>query len=579
MDKRWCPRTAQWLELAPAASVSPVKRWQPPPQAERTMQSAHDPAQERARFDVRSIPMGPASKRAVRMYHNARATRATAGWNAAQTSADAELDSSLTALRNRSRALVRDAAYAKRAKIIVVNNVIGAGVGMQAQVRNNRKRLLTKVNAGIEAAFQEWGEADHCHTGGKLHFADLERQAKGQIFEAGEVIFRKHYRRFGSSRVPFAIELIESERLADTLTRSPVSGADVRMGVEVDEFQRPVAYWLREGHPGDLRRTRAGSEKLVRVPADQIWHLYIVDRWPQSRGEPWLHATARRLNDMDGYSEAEIIAARNSATQMGFVETSIEAVSSVRSMVDETDETDGEQRINFEPGVIEYLAPGQQFKEHNPSRPNTAIDPFLRYMLREVAAGIGVSYESLSRDYSQSNYSSSRLALLDDRDLWRTLQLWWIRNFRLPLHREWLKAAVYGGAVEGLSVADYLNDPRRYECVKFKPRGWSWIDPAKEVDSQMASVRAGFTTVSDVIARTGEGRDLEDVIEERKRELEMMREAGLQFDTDPATAAPAKPAAPKDPAADPDEPADPDESGDGESEDDAPAAGRVIPMR
>ena len=109
--------------------------------------------------------------------------------------------------------------------------------------------------------------------------------------------------------------------------------------------------------------------------------------------------------------------------------------------------------------------------------------------------------------------------------------------------------------------------------------GWSWIDPAKEVDSQMASVRAGFTTVSDVIARTGEGRDLEDVIEERKRELEMMREAGLQFDTDPATAALAKPAAPKDPAADPDEPADPEEAGNGESEDDAPPAGRVIPMR
>lgn len=571
MDKSLWSRIVDYVRPVETLKVNP-------PSIERSLGAAlMDVAVQRANFDIAGVPMGPASKRAVRMYHNARATRATAGWNAAQTSADAELDSSLTALRNRSRALVRDAAYAKRAKVIVVNNVIGAGMGMQAQVRNNRKRLLTKINAGIEAAWEEWSQADHCHTGGKLHFCDLERQAKGQIFEAGEVIFRKHYRRFGTSRVPFALELIEAERLADTLTRSPVSGADVRMGVEVDEFQRPLAYWFRKGHPGDLRRTRAGTEELVRVPADQIWHLYIVDRWPQSRGEPWLHATARRLNDMDGYSEAEIIAARNSATQMGFVETSMDAVAAVKSMVDETDETDGEQRTNFEPGVIEYLAPGQTFKEHNPARPNTAIDPFLRYMLREVAAGIGVSYESLSRDYSQSNYSSSRLALLDDRDLWRTLQLWWIRNFRISLHREWLKAAVYGGAVEGLGVAEYIADPKRYECIKFKPRGWSWIDPAKEVDSQMAAVRAGFTTVSDVIARTGEGRDLEDVIEERKHELEMMREAGLQFDTDPAVQATPAPA--KAPAAEPEDPEDPAAAGDDESDDDAPAAGRVIPMR
>jgi lambda family phage portal protein len=331
--------------------------------------------------------MGP--RRAVRMYHNARVTRATAGWSTGETSADAELEASLISLRNRSRALVRDAAYAKRAKVIVVNNVVGPGVGMQAQIRRNGGRLAKEINDPLEAAWRHWSRPENCHTGGKLHFADLERTAFGQIFEAGEVLIRKHYRRFGDSRVPMCLELIEAERVADRITKAPDSDNEVRMGVEVDQFQRPLAYWLRTGHPGDLHRSRAGTERLARVPADQMFHLYIVDRWPQSRGEPWLHATARRLNDMDGYSEAEIIAARNSATQMGFVETAIEAVSSVRSMVDETDETDGEQRTNFEPGVIEYLAPGQSFKEHNPSRPNTAIDPFLRYMLREVAAGIG----------------------------------------------------------------------------------------------------------------------------------------------------------------------------------------------
>lgn len=485
------------------------------------------------------VPRGATPQR--RMYHNARVSRATEGWYASETSADAELDGSLTSLRNRSRALVRDAAYAKRAKTIVVNNVIGPGIGLQAQIRNNRDRLVSEINAPIEAAWAEWCRAAHCHTGGKLHFADLERMAMGQIFEAGEVILRVHLRRFGTSAVPLALEVIEAERLADRITRSPDSGAEVRMGVEVDAFGRPVAYWLRRGHPGDVRRSIAATEEIERVPADQIFHLYVVERWPQSRGEPWLHATARRLNDMDGYSEAEIIAARNSANAMGFVETSPDAVAD-RAMVDAV-EDDGEQRATMEPGVIEYLAPGQTFKEHNPARPNTAIDPFLRYMLREVAAGIGVSYESLSRDYSQSNYSSSRLALLDDRDLWRVLQLWWLRNFREPLHRLWLRQAAYAGAISGLRVEQYVADPAKWEAAKFKPRGWSWVDPAKEVAAKKEAVRNGFTTLAKVIAETADGDDLEDILAARKAELELMESMGLEFDTDPGIPASGAPAA------------------------------------
>lgn len=522
-------------------------------------------------------PPAAPQRRAARMYHAARQTRNTVGFGSGgETSADAELDSSLRALRIRSRQLIRDAAYAKRAKIIVVNNVIGQGVAMQANIRNNRKRLVTEQNDAIEAAWKMWGRADSCHTGGKLHFADLERAGMGQVFEAGEVIFRKHMRRFGASKVPLALEMIEAERIVDTMTVSPTTGNEIRMGVEVDQYQRAVAIWFRRGHPGDVRRTDLRAvEQHERVPMDQLFHLYHVDRWPQSRGEPWLHATARRLNDMDGYSEAEIIAARNSANIMGFVKRSpdVGAAMTEPGMSDEEAE-DGERIANFEPGAIEYLDPGEDFIDHNPSRPNVALDPFMRYMLREVAAGIGVSYESLSRDYSQSNYSSSRLALLDDRDSWQVLQAWWIRNFREPLHREWLKLAVYAGVIPTIRAEQYVSDPERFEAVRFMPRGWTWVDPGKEVDAKIKAVQAGFTTVSAVIAETGNGKDLEDVMTEREAELEYMEEHGLKFTTHPqAEAAPAPTPAP---AADPEDPEDPEDDG----EDDSPdASARVISLR
>jgi len=498
----------------------------------------------------------PVAKRQVRMYQSAKNSRLTAGWSAPTTSADTELYTSLRVLRGRSRALVRDAAYAKRAKVVVVNNVIGAGMGMQGNVRTADAKLLKAVNDGIESAWTEWARAENCHTGGAMHFNDLERAAMGQVFEAGEVFLRIHPRPFGRSKVPIGIELIEAERIADDYAW-PVGASgtnQVKMGIEVDSFGRAVAYWVRELHPSEVRVNINATDKLIRVPAEQMIHLRIVDRWPQTRGEPWMHATARRLNDMDGYSEAEIVAARASAAYMAFI-----IDPNGTTALGDAPEADGTKTITMEPGIVETLGPGEDIRFHDPNRPNTAIDPFLRYMLREVAAGVGVSYESLSRDYSQSNYSSSRLALLDDRDLWRTLQQWWIRSLREPLHRIWLQQAVFSGAVSGMSLEAYMNNAAKYEAVKFKPRGWNWVDPTKEVEAYKEAVLAGFTTVSDVIAQTGNGRDLEDVLQERASELEMMEELDLEFDTEyvkPPEAAPApamaEPAEPEDPEEAPD---------------------------
>ena len=491
---------------------------------------------------------GRAEVFATRMYQAARASRLSNDFGRSTTSADSELVSSLVNLRNRSRGLVRDAAYAKRAKVIIQNNVVGAGVGMQAQVMSSRDTPRDDVNDAIEEAWEDWSCGEYCHTGGVLHFSDFERACVGQIFEAGEVFVRKHYQSFGGSDIPFALELIEAERVMDEFQNPTppwpaAPGAMVKMGIEQDAFGRPLAYWIRTRHPGDLRWIQGQTNKIERVPADQIWHLRLVDRWPQTRGEPWLHTVARKLNDMDGYSEAEIMAARAAASIVYTIKTPND--NSPLAGQDPAGSSGTSASISkefaVEPGMGVRLDPGEEWDTHAPNRPNTALDPFMRYMIREVAAGVNVSYESLSRDYSQSNFSASRLALLDDRDVWRMLQQWWIRNFRCPLHEEWLGIAVLAGAIPGISLIEYGVDPEKFEAVLFKPRGWGWIDPYKEVLAYKEAIKGGLTTASHVIAQTGEGRDIEDILDERRRELTMMDPAlesdpqfKLEFDTSPS---------------------------------------------
>jgi lambda family phage portal protein len=466
-----------------------------------------------------------------RMYASAQSSRLTGGFAPSNTSADNELISSITMLRARSRSLCRDSSYAKRARVLVVNNVVGTGIGMQAQVMNSRDALNDRVNDGIEKAWCEWSSAENCHTGGRLSFKHFERALMAQVFEAGEVFIRKHPRSFGSMELPFALELIEAERLADNFQFLPYAaqtGNFLRMGVEVDEFFRPVAYYFRKRHPGEIRLDGFQQEKIERVPADQIIHLAVVDRWPQTRGEPWLHTAALTLNHMDGYTDAEIIRARSQAVRMGIIETPEDA----RSLADD-EEDDGTLEIELSAGTVEKLNPGEKWIDSQPTAPNPNMSEFMRYMLREVAAGIGVSYESVSKDYSQSNYSSSRLALLDDRDLWRFYQSWFICDFRQQIHKAWLAAAVFAGKIPEVPVEQYALDQRKFEAVLFKPRGWAWIDPTKEVTAYSMAVTNGFTTVTDVISQTGGGMDIEDVLRVRKRELDMMKDAGLIFETSP----------------------------------------------
>jgi len=471
------------------------------------------------------------SARAKRMYGGAEFGRTTADWVANGTTADSELVTSLRPLRNRSRQLCRDNEYAKNAKRVVKLNVVGRGIKLQAQVKKRRGDAFDdKTNDAIEAQWKHWTAAKRCHTAGKLSWARLQQLIMDGVFESGEILVRIIRKKFADSRVMMALEIIESDQIVETWTgRVSETGNEIRMGVEVDEWQRPVAYWLHPRHPGDtMASATLASSNFVRVPADEIIHIALFERPYQTRGVPWLHATLVKLRHMGGYEEAEIIAARSSAAIMGFRQKP-EVDIPGDGAEDADDVMDGERVTDMSPGIILDLEPGETFQGFNPTRPNAALDPFMRFMLRSVAAGVGVSYESLSRDYSQSNYSSSRLALLDDRELWSILQEWLVETLCQPVFEAWLEMAVLGGV---LQLPAYETAPEVYQAIRWAPRGWKWIDPAKEGAAAKSDVRSGFATLTDVLAEKGE--DIEEHFRRRRDEIALAKRYGLVLDTDPS---------------------------------------------
>jgi lambda family phage portal protein len=321
--------------------------------------------------------------------------------------------------------------------------------------------------------------------------------------------------------VPLGIEIIESDYCDEGKSYGKDANGDQwRMGVKVNRWGRPISYAFRTVHPGDIANARGGE--VIEVPADEIIHLFITERPGQTRGAPWVSSAIKRLHHLDGYEEAEVVRARANSSLMGFIQSPEGEL--------EGDEVYDDERVSrFEPGVFKYLAPGETINVPQLDAPDGQFEPFLRGMLRSVAAAIGCSYETISRDFSQANYSSSRLSLLEDREHWRMLQDFMIEHLAQPVYERWLAAAVASGQ---LRLPDYETMPERYETVQWYPRGWAWIDPQKEVQAYRDAVRAGFKTQAQVVAESG--GDLEDLLTARSNEVDRAEQLGLQFDTNPA---------------------------------------------
>jgi lambda family phage portal protein len=346
------------------------------------------------------------------------------------------------------------------------------------------------------------------------------------MVESGECLIRiVRGQKFGRSSIPFALEILESDMLDEDYDgKSSKKGWEWRMGVEVDNWGRPQNYAFFTRHPGDTTfTTRPTSEdRHVIVSAKDVIHLYKVERPGQTRGVPWMSSAIQRLHHLEGYEQAELVRARASSALMAWIQ-------SPEGELSGDDVEDNERVYDMSPGAIRYLGKGESVHVPNLDAPDGQFEPFLRAMLRALASGVGCSYEAISRDYSQTNYSSSRLSLLQDQQAFKAIQYQLKENLLQIIFDEWLEVAVLSGT---LTLPTYQAEPDRFRQVRWLFPGWQWVDPIKEVQSAQLAVRSGFKTQAQVVAEMG--GDLEELLMARKNEIEMSEQLGLMFDTDPS---------------------------------------------
>ena len=465
----------------------------------------------------------------VRRFEAAIADRLTASWRGTNNSIDQELRGDLDRLRARSLDLFKNNEYARRFGSLARNNIVGPeGFKLHARAVDPNGKLDTLANKAIEQAFEDWSRPGNCDVRGQRSFADICRGVVDSLSSTGEYLIRRVR---GAGRYGYQLQLLNPARIDTSYNRAPTSKSNaVIMGVEVDSHGKPVAYHLlmSVGTAGFW-----GSRTRERVPANEIFHGFIPMEPEQTRGVPWLHAAMRILNDLKGYREAAVIAARLGASKMGVWETP-DGGPPPGAENDPTGEGEGgdgagKQYITeADPGHFDYAPPGYKLNTYDPAYPHDQFDVFCKATLRGIASAACVSYHSLANDLTDVNFSSIRSGTLEEREEWMAIQNVIIGKLLIPLFEEWLDMGLLRGAIlmpNGSALPAAKRD--KFARHKWQGRRWQWVDPLKDVQSAVIAIRNGLASPQQIAMQAG--RSIEDIVDDLAAFNELLKSKNIEL--------------------------------------------------
>jgi lambda family phage portal protein len=293
------------------------------------------------------------------------------------------------------------------------------------------------------------------------------------------------------------------------------------MGVEINAVGKPVVYHVWKYHPAEGGREHSSNER-VPIPAEDIVHLFLIERPGQCRGMPWFAPVLRNLKHLDDWRENAVVAARIGAAKMGFfVDKEGLGAGGQNDETDGTGTAPDRLKMDIEAGMFGELPPGYEFQSFDPGYPNIEYEAFERAILRAISAGLGVSYSALTGDLREVNYSSDRSGRIAERDLYRTLHGYLIEKLCQPIYGDWLNAAT---ARQAIRPPTYDLDLLEQSAV-WQGRGWQWVDPRADVLSIKEQIALGL--FSRTAACTEMGRDFQDIVEQLKAEQAFAAEQGV----------------------------------------------------
>lgn len=455
---------------------------------------------------------------AQRSFETAETPAWTESWPTHAAPINDDLARQLPTLWARAAGLARNNEWAQRYLIELDDGVLGPN-GMPLQMRLVGARSGqqdTATNNRIEAAWRAWGD-QACEVSG-LTWAEVETLALHTLARRGELLYR--LRPNPRAFMGFQIQMLDPMLLDVSLNRD-YGGNRIRMGKEINDDGRPVAFWLLMAKTGDAPEQYVTLGRHVRIPAAEIRHHYLVEEPGQLRGIPWLSVGARRLWMLKDFEEAAAVASSNAAKRQGFFytptgEAPTIADTIVNRVLDVAEKAGkvltpeevqqlqaaADKFVTTVPGQFDTLPQGTQFAPFESKWPEVSAEGYIKGHVRAWAAARGMSYVSIGNDLEAVNYSSAQVGILAEREHLKKTQ----NRLRNWLHRQvfaqWLPWAVL--STPGLS-------PERVELYQsaatWQMRRWAPLDPLKQAKADETNLRLKLTSRRRVQLRNGEDPD------------------------------------------------------------------------
>lgn len=466
-------------------------------------------------------------------------------FNPPMGSADRDYLPSRDTIVARTRHLVQNSGWASSAVTRHLDSVIG--VGFRPSVKpdyvalGQSKEWARTWAKKVEARWRIFADDPDCYIDAarRKNFTQILRTAYREWLVAGEALALALWNPDKpGKRCATTIQLIDSDQLCNP--NGMQDDEFLRGGVEINTFGAPIAYHFRNAHPGDFAASAFKAWTWTKVSRETSWgrrrviHAYEEKRVNQTRGISRFAPVVERFKMLDRYDQSELQAALLNAVLAAALESPMDsellfdAISekSLGEYQDMRSDYHREKKLTVNGLTVPAVFPGEKLVFHTPARPNVAFAEFERACLRNISAAMGITYEQLTSDWSQVNYSSARAAIME---VWKTLysdRVLFADNFATPIMQLWMEEEINAGNIElPAGAPDFYEMPGAYLSVKWIGTGRGYVDPEKEAKGANMRINTGISTLEDECGE--QGKDYEEVLEQRAVEIEKMKELGL----------------------------------------------------
>lgn len=495
----------------------------------------------------------------------ARTERTLALWHPPMQSADMDIIPEKYVIDARARDVLRNDAYARNGSVIHQDNVVGSHYALNSKPAIRAlgfdETWEEEFQEEVEERWSLYADSPECWIDASRRntFTELVRLTVGVHVAGGEALASAEWLRGRGRAFSTAIQMIDTDRLSTPPNH--LNDHRVVAGVERDLYGAPIRYHIRVGHPADWRvfdnyRWRAVNARKPWGRA-QIIHIFEQFRPDQTRGVTAMVSALKEIRVTKKFRDVTLQNAIVNATYAAAIESDLPSVDAFATIggvdnpaaamakyVDQylsqiAEYSGGAKNLALDGVKIPHLFPGTKLQLMPAGKGGPLGQEFEQSLLRYIAASLGVSYEQLSKDYTNTNYSSARAAMAETYKRMSVVKRQVADRFATSVYRLWLEEAVNKGMIASLPAAArqegwLYEDPQRLDALsrcEWIGASKGQIDPLKETQAAVLRMNNNISTQEEEAAAMG--LDWRALNRQRRREVEQQRKFGIATQPDP----------------------------------------------